>query len=100
MKMRSISFAIGALLVATVAFAGQAGDSKAALKTPASFTEQAPATYKAAFDTSAGKFVITVHRAWAPNGADRFYNLVKNGFYDDTRFFRVVPNFMVQFGIN
>jgi len=41
-----------------------------------------------------------VHRAWAPNGADRFYNLVKNGFYDDCRLFRVVPNFMVQFGIN
>jgi peptidyl-prolyl cis-trans isomerase A (cyclophilin A) len=96
---RATSFAILGLLGATVAVAGQAGDTKA-LKSPASLTEQAPATYKAAFDTSAGKFVITVHRAWAPNGADRFYNLVKNGFYDDTRFFRVVPNFMVQFGIN
>jgi peptidyl-prolyl cis-trans isomerase A (cyclophilin A) len=89
-----------ALFAATMAFAGQAGDTKAALKNPASLTEQAPATYKAAFDTSAGKFVITVHRVWAPNGADRFYNLVKNGFFDETRFFRVVPNFMVQFGIN
>ena len=44
--------------------------------------------------------MIEVHRAWAPNGADRFYNLVKNGFYDETRFFRVVPDFMVQFGIS
>jgi len=92
--------AAAALIAAATAFAGQAGEGKASLKNPASLTEQAPATYKAAFDTSAGKFVITVHKAWAPNGADRFYNLVKNGFYDDTRFFRVVPNFMVQFGIN
>ena len=84
-----------ATLAAAAAFAGQAS-----LKSPASLTEQAPATYKAAFDTSAGKFVITVHRAWAPLGADRFYNLVKNGFFDEARFFRVVPNFMVQFGIN
>jgi peptidyl-prolyl cis-trans isomerase A (cyclophilin A) len=92
------------VLAGAAAFAGQeAGKvdfSKAKLKTPAQLTETAPPTYKAAFDTSAGKFVITVHRDWAPNGADRFYNLVKNGFFDDTRFFRVVPDFMVQFGIN
>ncbi len=98
--MKTSMFATVAMLAAAAAFAGQAGDKAGALKNPASLTEQAPATYKAAFDTSAGKFVITVHRAWAPNGADRFYNLVKNGFYDETRFFRVVPNFMVQFGIN
>ena len=52
------------------------------------------------FDTSKGVFVIQVNRDWAPNGADRFYNLVKNGFYDNTRFFRVISGFMVQFGIN
>ena len=98
--MKTSMFATVAMLAAAAAFAGQAGDKAASLKNPASLTEQAPATYKAAFDSSAGKFVITVHRAWAPNGADRFYNLVKNGFFDDTRFFRVVPNFMVQFGIN
>jgi peptidyl-prolyl cis-trans isomerase A (cyclophilin A) len=105
MKLGTISaFATAALFAAAVAFAGQeAGKvdlSKAKLKTPAQLTETAPATYKASFDTSAGPFVITVHRDWAPKGADRFYNLVKNGFFDDTRFFRVVPNFMVQFGIN
>ena len=44
--------------------------------------------------------MVEVHRAWAPNAADHFYTLVKNGFYDEARFFRVVPNFMVQFGIN
>ncbi len=61
--------------------------------------EKAPATFKVKFDSSAGPFVVEVHRAWAPNAADHFYTLVKNGFYDEARFFRVVPNFMVQFGI-
>ena len=70
------------------------------LKNPSALKERAPAVYKAKFDTSAGVFVIEVHSDWAPNGADRFYNLVKNGFYDNCRFFRVVPGFMVQFGIN
>jgi len=70
------------------------------LGNPAALTEQAPATYKARFDTSKGVFVIDVRRDWAPVGADRFYNLVKNGFYDENRFFRVISGFMVQFGIN
>ena len=93
--MRSIYVAVAALACAA-GLSAQAGK----LANPASLTEQAPATYKASFDTSAGQFVIEVHRAWAPKGADRFYNLVKNGFYDEARFFRVLPNFMVQFGIN
>jgi peptidyl-prolyl cis-trans isomerase A (cyclophilin A) len=70
------------------------------LSDPASLNEKAPAVFKAKFDTSKGPFVVEVHRDWAPNGADRFYNLVKNGFYDNTRFFRVIAGFMVQFGIN
>jgi peptidyl-prolyl cis-trans isomerase A (cyclophilin A) len=70
------------------------------LANPAALTEQAPPVYKAKFDTSKGPFVIEVHRDWAPIGADRFYNLVKNGFFDNVRFFRVVSGFMVQFGIN
>jgi peptidyl-prolyl cis-trans isomerase A (cyclophilin A) len=74
--------------------------NKAKLRTPAQLTEKAPDTYKANFDTSKGAFVVEVHREWAPNGADRFYNLVKNGFFDDIRFFRVLDNFMAQFGIN
>ena len=52
----------------------------AALKNPAALKEMAPAVYKVNFDTSAGPFEVEVHRDWAPNGADRFYNLVKNGF--------------------
>jgi peptidyl-prolyl cis-trans isomerase A (cyclophilin A) len=70
------------------------------LRNPPALSEQAPATFKANFDTSKGTFVIEVHRDWAPQGADRFYNLVKNGFYDDVRFFRVIPGFMAQFGIH
>jgi peptidyl-prolyl cis-trans isomerase A (cyclophilin A) len=70
------------------------------LGNPAALTEQAPATYKARFETSKGAFVVQVTRAWAPTGADRFYNLVKNGFFDDTRFFRNIAGFMVQFGLN
>jgi peptidyl-prolyl cis-trans isomerase A (cyclophilin A) len=70
------------------------------LASPAALNEPAPATYNVKFDTSKGAFVVNVHRDWAPNGADRFYNLVKNGFYDNARFFRVVSGFMVQFGIN
>jgi peptidyl-prolyl cis-trans isomerase A (cyclophilin A) len=70
------------------------------LANPAALNEPAPAVYKAKFDTSKGAFVVEVHRDWAPNGADRFYNLVKNGFYDNARFFRVISDFMVQFGIN
>jgi peptidyl-prolyl cis-trans isomerase A (cyclophilin A) len=70
------------------------------LSNPTALNEKAPATYKVRFDTSKGSFVIQVNRAWAPHGADRFYNLVKNGFYDNVRFFRVITGFMVQFGVN
>ena len=64
----------------------------ASLSDPASLNEQAPAVYKAKFDTTKGPFVVEVYRGWAPN--------VKNGFYDNARFFRVIEGFMVQFGIS
>ena len=89
-----------ALIVALPVFAMAQAPGKANLKNPAALKEQAPPTFKAKFDTSAGVFVVEVTRDWAPNGADRFYNLVKNGFFDDCRFFRVIPGFMAQFGIN
>lgn len=73
---------------------------KAALKDPAALKEKAPATFQAKFETSKGDFIVDVTRAWSPNGADRFYNLVKSGFFNNVRFFRVVPGFVVQFGIH
>jgi len=87
---------MSALAVATLAGAASAQN----LSNPAALREQAPPVYKAKFDTTKGTFVVEVHRDWAPNGADRFYNLVKNGFYDNVRFFRVISGFMVQFGIH
>ena len=55
--------------------------------------------YVAKFETATGEFIVEVDRSWAPVGADRFYKLVKDGFYDEARFFRVVPGFMVQWGL-
>jgi len=71
-----------------------------ALLKPKLATEEAPKKYKVKFDTTVGEFVVEVTRDWAPLGADRFYNLVKIGFYDDVAFFRVIDGFMVQFGIH
>ena len=71
-----------------------------ALLRPAGLKEQAPETYQVKFVTTRGDFVVKVTRAWAPIGADRFYNLVKHHFYDNASFFRVVPAFVVQFGIS
>ncbi len=70
------------------------------LATPAKLAETAPETYKARFDTTQGPITIEVTRSQAPQGADRFYNLVKAGFFTDTAFFRVIPGFMAQFGIH
>jgi peptidyl-prolyl cis-trans isomerase A (cyclophilin A) len=66
----------------------------------ARMNQTAPATFRARFDTTKGPFVIEVHRDWAPLGADRFYNLLQAGYYDDIRFFRVLDGFMAQFGIH
>ncbi|HXF10746.1 MAG TPA: peptidylprolyl isomerase [Desulfuromonadaceae bacterium] len=85
MKTRTLLCALG-LLAATLTI--NAEDTKA------------PDTFKAQFDTTKGKFTIEVTRALSPNGADRFYTLVKSGFFKDVAFFRVVPGFMCQFGIH
>src|SRR5216684_3252338 len=71
-----------------------------ALLRPALLKDKAPDTFQVKFVTTRGDFTVTVTRAWAPIGADRFYNLVKHHFYDNASFFRVVPGFVVQFGIS
>jgi len=96
--MIRLAVVLFALMLAGPALAQ--GSVNTGLANPAALNEQAPATYKVKFDTSKGPFVVEVHRDWAPRGADRFYNLVKNGFYNNARFFRVISGFMVQFGIN
>lgn len=70
------------------------------LRNPALAKETAPATYRVKFETTKGEFIVNVTRDWAPGGADRFYNLVKIGFYDDVAFFRAIKGFMAQFGIH
>jgi len=94
--------ALGVVLASALALAATADTGKKGEKllNPAGLTEKAPETFKAKLDTSKGLIVIEVHRDWAPTGVDRFYNLVKNGYYDDVRFFRVMSGFMAQFGIN
>ena len=70
------------------------------LNNPAKATEKAPETFKVKFNTTKGDFTLEITRAWSPLGADRFYNLVKAGFFTDIAFFRVIEGFMVQFGIH
>ena len=69
------------------------------LLNPSSLRAKAPDMYKVKFTTTKGDVIIQVNRGWAPQGADRFYNLVKNGFYTNAAFFRIVPRFVAQFGI-
>jgi peptidyl-prolyl cis-trans isomerase A (cyclophilin A) len=75
-------------------------DSPLLAPTSAEMTATAPDSYRARFETTAGDFVIEVRRDLSPNGADRFYNLVRNGYYDGVRFFRVIDGFMAQFGMH
>jgi len=93
-----VAITVVVLVVASTLLAGQINPEK--LKDPAQLNERAPDQFRARFDTSQGVIVIAVEREWAPLAADRFYNLVKNGFYDDSRFFRVLSGFMAQFGLH
>jgi len=70
------------------------------LTDPKLATKSAPATFKAKFSTTKGEFIVQVDKSWAPLGADRFYNLVEIGFFDQVAVFRAIPNFMAQFGIS
>jgi len=93
----SVVLSVAALVAAQTAPRPAAANK---LLSPATLTAKAPDTFKVKFDTTKGVIMLEVHRDWAPKGADRFYNMVRNGFFSNVRFFRVIPNFMAQFGIN
>jgi peptidyl-prolyl cis-trans isomerase A (cyclophilin A) len=84
-------------VIAALGLAALISDS--VLLNPATLTDRAPDLVKVTFETTAGSFVVQAHRDWAPNATDRFYNLVKSGFYDANRFYRVTP-LMAVFGIH
>ena len=92
-----------ALVVPLLAACGDGGGSSGppdALLHPDKLTKKAPQLFDITFHTTKGDFVINVHRTWAPKGADRLYNLAKNHFFDGQKIFRVVPDFVIQFGIS
>ena len=98
--MRSTwAVALGAIACAALIGCSSSDETK---KEPKALlkSETVPDLYNVVLDTSKGPFTIEVHRDWAPKGADHFYTLVKTGFYDGDRFFRVVRDFVVQFGIS
>jgi len=100
MRRRTLSFLTIAGALFFCACSRPTSETKSAEgASPDTHGERGPDTYKVRFESTKGPFVVTVTRAWAPLGADRFYTLVKSGFYDGTRFFRVLPGFVVQFGI-
>jgi peptidyl-prolyl cis-trans isomerase A (cyclophilin A) len=98
--------ALTACLVAGCGGGGGGATTQAAAKPPerllhpGQLKQKAPNVYTVTFHTTKGMFVVAVHRDWAPRGADRLYNLARAGFFDGAKFFRVVPHFVVQFGIN
>lgn len=97
--MKIINLLCGlALLMGTMAVTAQS--TSPAYSDPSKLTDKAPDDFKAVFHTTKGNFTIEVTRSLAPNGADRFYNLAKSGYFTDIAFFRVVPGFMAQFGIH
>ena len=87
------------IAAACVALAG-CSSSAPEKKIDVTKTEKAPDVFNVNFDTSKGTVIVEVHRDWAPIGVDHFYTLVKTGFYDGTRFYRVLRDFVAQFGMN
>jgi peptidyl-prolyl cis-trans isomerase A (cyclophilin A) len=89
----------GALTLALLGTSACSKKPEEVAAVPTVADEKAPAVFRANFDTSKGGIIIEVTRDWAPAGADRFYTLVKSGFFENARFFRVITGFMVQFGL-
>ena len=89
--MKKLLVITSAVMLAAVVWSGSAVKAQ---------ETQAPEQFRVKLETSKGDVVLEVNRAWAPIGADHFYKAVESGFYNDTKFFRVVPGFIVQFGIH
>lgn len=85
---------------ASTASPARAEGPRPALTNPSLADETAPATFRVRFETTKGPFVVQVHRDWAPHGADRVWNMVRIGYFEDIAFFRAISGFMVQFGIH
>lgn len=103
MSSSTVRFVLVCVFVALAAGCGTTGKkgvSSAALLDPSAASERAPDTYTVKLKTTKGVVLIDVTRAWAPLGADRFYSLVRMGYYDDVAFFRTIIGFMSQFGIH
>lgn len=96
----SVAASVAVAVLALLGASCQSGPSPLVNPPPEEIAKQAPDSFKVLFETSKGQFTIQVNRAWAPIGADRFYFLANNKYYDGTRFFRVLPNFVVQWGIH
>jgi peptidyl-prolyl cis-trans isomerase A (cyclophilin A) len=99
-RMKNIFLASSLLILAVGAAALAQTKAGPNLLDPSTMKAAAPATFVVHVETTKGPFTIKVTRAWAPNGADHFYNLVRAGFFTDAAFFRVIPGFMAQFGIS
>ena len=99
MKALILLLVSGSVMLAQAPPPAPAAAPAPSLMNPATLKATAPDLYRVKFATTHGDFVVEVHRVWAPLGADRFYNLVVNHFFDDAAFFRYVPNFIVQFGL-
>jgi homoserine O-acetyltransferase len=95
----SLCFAFVAVVAITRGAAAQANERALCDTASAFWRQHAPDVYRAKFETTKGVFVLEVTRSMAPLGADRFYNLIRAGYYDDSRFTRVIPNYIAQFGV-
>src|SRR5689334_13531788 len=102
MKLLKLLCALGLLLGLASARAEdqKKTEEKPDFSDPSKLTAKAPDSFKVKFDTTKGAFTVEVTRSLAPNGADRFYNLVRSGYFSGVEFFRVIPGFMCQFGIH
>jgi peptidyl-prolyl cis-trans isomerase A (cyclophilin A) len=99
-KLVHLALAVVASAIMLAACSRNAADDRSVLLDVSRSAELAPDSFRVRFETTRGPFVVEAHHAWAPWGVDRFYYLVKHGFYDSTAFFRVLPGYIAQFGIS